>query len=116
MNVGNIDLAVKWYSTAYLMAKIDASRCVDKTAEQGISIVGSLFADVKKLMVDDVLNQALKFALEKEEEFKDRKEPKWICSHGVEALLGELKYKDKKEWLEERKIIREKFRDYSNKK
>ena len=115
MNIGNVDMAVKWYATAFLMAKIDASRCADKTARQEVQIIGSLFADVKKLMTNDVLDRALEFALKKEEEFKVRKEPKWICSHGIQVFLGELKYKDEKEWMQEREVIREKYRGYSNK-
>jgi len=54
-------------------------------------------------------NRALKFALDQEEKFKNRPLPKWICSHGIEALSGELKYKDKATWEKDRNEIRAKY-------
>ena len=110
MNIKNLGSAQKWYMTAAMMARIDASGCEDKTAPQGILIIESEFTDIKKTLHNkDQFNEALQFALEQEEKFKKRPLPKWICSHGIEAFSGELKYKDKAVWEKERNEIRVKY-------
>ena len=110
MNIKNIKSAQRWYMTAALMARIDASRCEDKTAPQGILIIESEFTDIKKTLQDkNSFNEAIKFALQKEEEFKSRSLPSWICSHGIRAFSGELEYKSEDIWKKERSKIREKY-------
>jgi len=108
MNINNVESAQNWYMTAAMMARIDASKCEDKTAPQGILIIESEFSDIKKsLQNQNEFNRALKFALDQEEKFKSRPLPKWICSHGIEALSGELKYKNEATWENDRMRIRE---------
>jgi len=107
MNIKNLESAQNWYMTAAMMARIDASKCEDKTAPQGILIIESEFSDIKKsLQNQNEFNRALKFALDQEEKFKNRPLPKWICSHGIEALSGELKYKNEASWEKDRLRIR----------
>jgi hypothetical protein len=109
MNIKNVESAQNWYMTAAMMARIDASKCEDKTAPQGILIIESEFSDIKQsLKNQNEFNRALSFALDQEEKFKDRPLPKWICSHGIEALSGELKYKDEATWEKDRMKIRAK--------
>lgn len=110
MNIKNTGSAQKWYSTAAIMARIDASRCADKTVTQGVLIIESEFSDVKKTLQNQSdFKEAVKFALEQEEKFKNRSLPKWICSHGIQAFSGELEYKDLEIWQKERGDLRAKY-------
>lgn len=110
MDIKNIGSAQKWYVTAAIMARIDASKCEDKTAPQGILIIESEFSNIKKTLQNQSdFQEAIKFALEQEEKFKNRPLPKWICSHGIKAFSGELKYKDEELWQKERGEIRARY-------
>jgi hypothetical protein len=99
---------LNWYMTAAIMARVDASRCEDKTAPQGIMIIESEFIDIKKTLQNkEVYDRAIRFGLAQEETFKNRLPPKWICNHGMESFTGKEKYKDEKTWDSERNRIRE---------
>ncbi len=116
-NIGYDSYAAKWFVTAAITARIDAARCEDKTAPQGIMIIEAELSEIKKLIIDNkkLYKESIEFALQKEEEFKKRDLPKWICSHGIEAFSGELKYKNEKDWNKERQEIRNKYQEQAMK-
>jgi len=91
------DDAVFWYYVAQLRARYDSNLCLDRSAKQAASQIGSMFGqkinpyafgDLKKL--ETTVNKVIAFVKDNEEEYDHR----WINLHGMSSMIKTLEEKE----------------------
>lgn len=80
--------AMEWLAVGMARARYDASRCVDKSAKQGIAFLDLIAPDVMSGIKEDrkAFSQAGRRALDRGDLYADAVSPAWICSHGIKTI------------------------------
>jgi uncharacterized delta-60 repeat protein len=94
---------MEWLAVGMARAQYDASRCVDKSARQGIMFLGLIAPDVMTGIKEDrkAFSAAGRRALGRPDLYVDTVSPAWICSHGIKTISMTLEGKKVTEgdWL-----------------
>lgn len=89
-----------WFLTGYLRAAYDASKCTDKSAGQGVLQLPALAPRVAKALFADkkAINKIMAEALERENSFPENSDPRWICFHGMKAMMAAMEKRPFSNW------------------
>lgn len=95
--------AMEWLAVGMARARYDASRCVDKSAKQGIAFLALLAPDVMTGVKENrkAFSEAGRRALGRPDLYADAVSPAWICSHGIKTISMALEGKKvtESDWL-----------------
>ncbi len=87
--------AMEWLAVGMARARYDSRRCIDKTAQQGITFLSVIAPDVMTGILEDrmAFSEAGRRALRRSDLYVDSVSPLWICSHGINFISSAIEGK-----------------------
>ena len=95
--------AMEWLAVGMARARYDSRRCIDKTAQQGITFLAVIAPDVMAGIRENrkAFSEAGRRALRRSDLYVDSVSPLWICSHGMNSIISAIAGKKaiESDWL-----------------